>query len=222
MNVKAIALSAFFISVFLLYQIRFIVRLKKLKKMRENVKGEDFVFGAYFDVCGCCCNPRCLMDDFECDICEACTTSETETKQSEKRADRQSDAAERKNTEKRLRVQKEYLAEIEQEKLGRKEKVEALRANGYIATDYERNKVIDTVSVNPKTGLKWTSNVARLPIEKIIIIIENEQDFEIVDEYIINKKEILEKEKTLEIICSVCGNPIKSGAVFCPNCGTEL
>lgn len=252
MNVKAITLTVFFVSVFSLYLVRFIVRLRKLKKIRGNLTEKGFVLGAYFDVCGCCCDIMCCdcdamccdticcMSELGCSCFDACY-SETAKKQREKRADRKSDAAERKTTEKRLRLQKEYLAEIEQEKLGRKGRVEALRASGYTATEAERHKVIELLSVNPKTNLLWTSTAARLSIEEIVIILENEPDFEIRDDYIINKKkkpkmefltieerakraEELEEEKIkiAKNICPNCENPFESGSVFCLNCGYEL
>ena len=54
MNVKAIALAAFFFSVFLFYQIRFIVRLNRLKKIRGNVTENGFLIGL----------PSCDLSEF--------------------------------------------------------------------------------------------------------------------------------------------------------------
>ena len=230
MNEKAITLTIFFISVFLLYQIRFIVRFRKLRKINNNVTEKGFVLGVYFPICECCCDlyfDRCCRDRTE--------------RQLEKIADRKRAAFERKTTERRIKEQKEYLSEIEQKKKGRKERVEVLRASGYTATEKDRHKVIELLSVNPKTNLLWTSNATRLPIEKIVIILENEEDFEIRDEYILNKKikpkvEFLtieerakraeelkeDKRKIAEKICPNCENPFETGSDFCPNCGFEL
>ncbi|MCK5045592.1 MAG: hypothetical protein KAS22_03365, partial [Candidatus Heimdallarchaeota archaeon] len=57
MNEKAITLSIFFFSVFLLYQIRFIVRLRKLRKIKgiETGKGH-FMEGVGLIDCNCCCD----------------------------------------------------------------------------------------------------------------------------------------------------------------------
>jgi len=224
-NEKAIAISAFFISIFLLYQIRFIVRLRKLKKKRENLTEKDFILGAYYNVCGCCCDSMCIMSELGCNCFDAYYSSETAKKQREKKAERQSDEVERRTAEKRKIEKKEYIALIELEKIDRPERVEVLRASGYTANERDRNKVLDIVSINPKTGLPWTSTTARIPIEEVVLIIESEPDFEIKDEYIINKKKLLlEKEKKIaaENICPICNNQFELGSDFCPNCGYEL
>jgi len=217
-NEKAITLTIFFISIFLLYQIRFIVRLRKLKKNNGNVIGNGFVLGAFCgpcDICDCpCLFLPCALLNTEID--------EVLQRQQEKRADRQSDEVERRTAEKRKIEKKEYIAKIELEKIDRQERVEVLRANGYTANERDRNKVLDIVSLNPKTSLPWTSTTARIRVEEVVLIIESEPDFEIKDEYIINTKKILleeEKKKATENICPSCKNPFESGSDFCPNCG---
>ena len=228
MSEKAIALTTFFISVFFLYQIRFIKRLRKLRKMEGSVAEKGYFLGSLLY---CCWDfPECCCDSLICSVC-VCTKcsekcfGESHKRQQEKRADRKSDAAERRTTERRITEQKRKLTEIEQEKTGRKERVEALRACGFTIAEKDRNKLIEIISINPRTGLLWTSNATRLPVEEIVIIIEHEPDFEIRDEYIINKKKIQEKEdkiKIAKITCPNCENLFEPGSDFCPNCGHEL
>ena len=225
LNVKAIALSVFFISIFIFYQIKFLIRLKKLKKSRDNVVGNGFQLEAY-ELCGCCCEKSlCCGIEFCFGCFQRCFRSDAFQSRIEKREAKQSDEAERKTTDRRLREKKDSLAEIEQEKIERKDRIEALKESGYIATDERRSKIIDIVNVNPKTSLSWTSNSTNLPIEEIVLIIENEEDFEITGEYIINKKKILEKEdkrKIDKITCPNCENLFEQGSEFCPNCGLAL
>lgn len=222
MNEKAIALTVFFVSVFLLYQIRFIVRLGKLRKNRGNVTEKGFILGAYdlFGCFDCCCSLGC-----NCAICAAESTHTEYERQTKKREIKKSDEFEQKDKERRRIEKEKYLFELEKEKIERKKRVEVLRTSGYTATDEERNKVIEIVSINPKTGLSWTSKTSRLQLEKIIIIIEHEPDFEIKGEYIINKKKIQEKEekiKIAKITCPNCENLFELGSDFCPNCGDTL
>jgi hypothetical protein len=221
-NEKAIAITVFFASVFLLYQIRFILRFRKLRKINRNMNDSGFVLGAYFPICDCC---NCL----DCFLIPCCIIGEDSDEVyevlQEKRAQRQSDEFERKSAERKIIEEKEYVAKIKREKIERQERLEALRVTGYVANERDRNKVIEIVSINPKTGLSWTSNATRLPVEEIVIIIELEPDFEIKDEYIINKKKMQEKEekiKITKITCPNCENLFELGSDFCPNCGYEL
>jgi len=171
LNVKAIALSVFFISIFIFYQIKFLIRLKKLKKSRDNVVENGFLLEAY-ELCGCCCEESlCCVTEFCFGCFQICYRSEAYQSRIEKREAKQSDEAERKTTERRLREQKEYIAKIEREKIERQERVEVLRASGYTANEKDRNKVIDAVSISPEINLSWTSASTRLSIEEIIIII---------------------------------------------------
>jgi len=220
MKDTTIAFVTFLLTIFLLIQIKLIGRLRKLKKIKGNITEEGFVLGAYDEsipeiaACSCCVGPCCM--GFICGKCIVCCFGERIKDQREKRAHRQSDEVERRTTERRKKEQEKYLTEIEQEKIERKGRIEALRVNGYTATEEERQKVIELLSVNPKTNLLWTSNAVGLPIEEIVIILENEPDFEIRDEYIINKK------KAVENICPNCENPFDPGSDFCSNCGFEL
>ena len=89
-----------------------------------------------------------------------------------------------------MQEQEKYITEIEQQIDKRSEKVDALRSSGYEAADYDRKKILDIISINPKTGLQWTSTVTNVPVEEITLIIENEPDYVIKNEYIINKKKV--------------------------------
>ena len=224
MNEKAIALTVFFISVLLQYQIRFIVRLRKMRKINRDLNESGFVLGAYFPICDCCNFLGCLLTP--CGIIGE-DVDEVYDGLQEKRAQRQSDKFEEKNKEKRKEEQKKYLEKIEQEKKTRKEKVDVLRENGYTASEEDRNKILETVSIKLETNLSWTSASTRIPIEKIIIIIEDEPDYEIKDEYIINKIKVLEEEETEKIetsvnICSNCANSYEFESEFCLNCGQKI
>ncbi len=209
MNEKAIALTVFFISVFLLYQIRFILRLRKLRKINRNMNEDGFVLGA-------------SLSSF-CDCCE--DADEVYEVLQEKKAQRQSEKYEQKNKEKRKIEHEKYIAGIEKERIIRKKRVEELRASGYATSEKDRKEVLEIVSINPETNLSWTSTSTRIPIEDIIIIIEDEPDFEIRDEKIIYKKKILEKEEKIriaKITCPSCENLFEPGSDFCPNCGSKL
>jgi hypothetical protein len=167
-------------------------RLKKLKKIDGNLTNEGLVLSHTDDtfpeiaICGCLSAPCCI--GFICGNCIAICFGESIINRLEKRAHRQSDEVERRATERRKKEQEKYLTKIEQEKIERKGRLEALRTSGYIATEEDRYKVIELLRPNPKINLLWVSNAVKLPIEEIIIILENESDFEIKDEYIINKK----------------------------------
>ncbi|MBK5113734.1 MAG: hypothetical protein JJE41_08885 [Candidatus Heimdallarchaeota archaeon] len=221
MNEKAISLTVFFISVFLFYQIKIILRFRKLRKINSNLNESGFVLGAYFPIGDCCNCLGCLLTP--CGIISEDSDEVYEVLQ-EKRAQRQSDKYEQRNKEKRRIEQEKYIVEIEQERRGRKEKVEKLRANGYTVAEKDRIKVIETVSISTETNLSWTSTATKIPIEKVIIIIEDEPDFEIKDEKIINKIKMPEEEKTktFESICPNCANPFEVGLEFCLNCGQKL
>ncbi|MHA1170729.1 MAG: hypothetical protein ACTSQ3_01420 [Candidatus Heimdallarchaeota archaeon] len=223
MNVKALTITVFFTVILLFYQIKLILRLRNLRKIKGNLTRKGYFLEILFSSLG-----RCDCIDDACCRASACIGSEVDEvyeAYQEKRDQKQSDEFERKNAEIRKREQKEYVAKLEQEKIERKKRVEVLRTSGYTATDKERNKVIEIVSINPKTGLSWTSKTSRLQMEKIIIIIEHEPDFEIKGEYIINKKKIQEKEekiKIAKITCPNCENLFELGSDFCPNCGDTL
>jgi len=222
-NVKALTITVFFTVILLFYQIKLILRLRNLRNIKGNLTRKGYFLETLIFSFG-----RCDCIDDACCRASACIGSEVDEvyeAYQEKRDQKQSDEFERKNAEIRKREQKEYVAKLEQEKIERKKRVEVLRTSGYTATDEERNKVIEIVSINPKTGLSWTSKTSRLQMEKIIIIIEHEPDFEIKGEYIINKKKIQEKEekiKIAKITCPNCENLFELGSDFCPNCGDTL
>ena len=221
MNEKAIAISAFFITIFLLYQVRLIVRLRRLRKINSKVTGNRFFLGVLaYNICECCCGSLCCLGKLgsECiDMCFGEKIDETV----EKIVDRKTAADERKIEEKKAREQKKYLTKIEQEKIGRKERIEKLRASDYTAPVEDKNNLLKIVSMHTKTSLSWTSDSTNLPIEEIVLIIEHEPDFEIRDEYIINKKKMQEKE-IAKITCPNCENLFEQGSEFCPNCGHDL
>ncbi|NHJ47005.1 MAG: hypothetical protein FK733_04375 [Asgard group archaeon] len=102
--------------------------------------------------------------------------------------------------------------------------VEDLKLAGYVATEEETNEIVDIVSTNPKTGLLWVSNVTKLPIAKIMIIVDDLEDYTIVDEYVVNKKmvDVEIAEKVFEGTCQSCGNPYEPDNVYCLNCGVKL
>ncbi|MHA1187843.1 MAG: hypothetical protein ACTSSK_13390 [Candidatus Heimdallarchaeota archaeon] len=107
-----------------------------------------------------------------------------------KKHDRQSEEIELASTERSRKEQEEFEARFEQEKIELKEKVEALRAKGYTASKRDKSKIMEIISNTSKTNLSWASGSTRVSKEEIILIIENEPDFEIQKEYIINKKKI--------------------------------
>ena len=115
-----------------------------------------------------------------------CTRQYNELK--ENVVNRRKNKDEQRIAERTKKEQEEYFRELDREKADRREKVEMLKASGYIATVEERNKVIEIASTNPKTNLKWASMKIGISVEKLIIIIEKESEFEIRDEYIINNK----------------------------------
>ena len=214
MQDKVITLIVFFTTLFVFIQIKFIFRLRKLRKNSPDLPGILFLseIEAGFAICFQCC-------------AYLTGTEEKRNVRQEEKAIRQSDEFERRTAEKRKKEKKEYIALIELEKIDRPERVKVLRASGYTASERDRNKVIDIVNINPKTGLPWTSTTARIPVEEVVLIIESEPDFEIKDEYIINKKKLLlekEKKKAAENICPICNNTFESGSDFCPNCGYDL
>lgn len=211
MNEKAITLSIFFFSVFLLYQIRFIVRLRKLRKIKgiETGKGH-FMEGVGLIDCNCCCDDVLDICGIPLRICFEIYKQDKEEKTA--------DQIEQKTAERHLREQEEHYIRQELEQIEGKEKVEKLRASGFKVSSRNKNKIIETANLSSETNLSWLSKSTRIPIEEIIIIIEDAPDFEIREEYIINKKKIKEIEKT----CINCRNPIEHDSEFCPNCGLNL
>lgn len=269
-------------SLFVLVQIRFALRIRKIKKNNANLPGVLIMTEALDGIGGC----------FAC--IECCGQSATVL---EKRDDEEEKKAVRERTEKMLKERDEREATKEIEVLSIEEEIEKVQemvkgspktSLGWVvnttklpikrvvviigndpnlmivndqiinlsmlteaeleeremkerirkrkvreqkpikritATEKERNKLIEIVSTNPKTGLIFASNVSKLTKEEIVLIIESEPDFEIRDEYIINKKKVRlkeEKKKAAENTCPNCENQFDPGSEFCPNCGLEL
>lgn len=89
-------------------------------------------------------------------------------------------------------IEEENKAETDQDKVEDEliRKIRSLRESGFKADKWDKKKILELVNQQPRFNLTWVSETTRIPIEHIVIIIEDEPDFEIQEEYIINKNKI--------------------------------
>jgi len=88
-------------------------------------------------------------------------------------------------------------------------------------SEEEKYKIKDLISKRQKTSLMYISNITLIPKERIITLLLDNSDFDIENEYIINKKLVVKDELTDEI-CPECNNPFKSSRKYCSTCGFEF
>jgi len=90
-----------------------------------------------------------------------------------------------------------------------------------LTVEEEISKVMDIVSKRDKTSLLYINNITSIPTERIVNLLIDDPDYEIKNEYVLNK-EMLIKEELKKLICPECNNPIELGAKYCSTCGLEL
>lgn len=229
MEISSIILLTSFLGVVYLLVIILVIILHKRNKeyMRENPV--DTFFGGF----GCCVSNDPFDNVLWC-ICAGLffflypfmmLIVYTYADFMRKRADRDSEELEIQEKERKQREIKEFEENLQKKRKDIVEKTKKLRASGFEAESGNPEKVIELASIRPKISLSWMSETTGIPEEEIIIIIEDEPDFEIRDEYIINKKKMLEKEdkiKIAKITCPNCENLFEPGSEFCSNCGHTL
>lgn len=205
MNEAIITVIAFFSILFLLVQIRFFRRLRKLKNNYNGIPGVFFLsdaldgFLSFLNCCGEATEPE--MDfkaDFEHD------------------------------EEKTKKALAEYKARTKQSK-----KTEGLSEKSSLSMEEAKVKVIDLVSKRQKTSIMYISTRTLLPNEIVIEILLEDPDFIIEDEFVINKKmpakRVIKTQEMKRIedkiaagFCPVCGTPLDSSWEYCSNCGYVL
>ncbi|NHJ38960.1 MAG: hypothetical protein FK731_02930, partial [Asgard group archaeon] len=191
MKETTIAFVTFFMTIFLLIQIKIIGRIRKL--IKKGKMGEKTHNQLMFSSNECnwiwdCCND-CIDGCFMC------------LKKHKEDIDEEED--EKKITERSLEEQREYQVERDQARIKRNERIEILKERGFKASEENKKKVLELINIKPRINISWVSSVVRIPEEEIIII-EDEQEFEISDEYIVNTKMLEEEEKKQQINDSKC------------------
>lgn len=201
MNEAIIAAVTFFLTLFLLVQIRFFKRLRKLKNNYNGIPGVFFLsdaldgFLSFFNCCGEATEPE--MDfkaDFEHD------------------------------EEKTKKALAEYKARTKQSK-----KTEGLSEKSSLSMEEAKVKVIDLVRKRQRTSIMYISTRTLLPNERVIEILLEDPDFIIEDEFVINKKMPVKRTiKTQEMkriedkiatgFCPVCDTPLDPSWEYCSNC----
>lgn len=206
MKEAIIAAVTFLLTLFLLAQIRFFKRLRKLKKNYNGIPGAFFLSDA--------------LDGFLSFL--SCCSEASEPEVIEFKADFEHDE------EKTKKALDDYKVRTKRSK-----KTEGLTEKGSLSLEKEKVKVIDLISKRHKTSIMYISNITSLPKERIIEIILEDLDFMIEHEYVINKKipatrEIKTKEmkriedKMAKGFCPICDTPLKPDWEFCSNCGYVL
>jgi hypothetical protein len=227
-----IILSSFLGVIYLLVIILVIILHRRNKEYRAEKYDGSFFGGIRW---GFGCNVS--SDPIESVLCCICAgiffilypfallISYTYIDSMRRRADRDSEKLAKQEKERKQSEIIELETNLLQKRKDIDEKIEILKSSGYKIDKVNRAKIIELASLRPRISLFWMSENTKIPEEEIIIIIEDEPDFEIKDEYVINKKKILleeEKKKIFGKICPICENPAESGSNSCLSCGYEF
>ena len=191
MNEIVAAVISLVVIFFLVAQIRFIRRLLNRRKNIENVPGVLFLS----DVLSSC---------FLCLDC--CAGSSTSMGSGDPDSDAHLEAFSGKPPDE-LEIKKA----LEDKK----------RTSVPMTVEEEISKIMNIVSKREKTSILYISNLTSIPWGRIANILGDDPDYEIENEYVINKQ-ILAKEEPKEQICPECNSPNKPGIKYCGTCGLEL
>ncbi|MHA1122303.1 MAG: hypothetical protein ACTSPC_05770 [Candidatus Heimdallarchaeota archaeon] len=216
MNEKALALATFFLTIVTFTIIRFVFRLKKIRKTQEKLP--VVLYADALDVLLCCGESGCG----ECGC--GCLSSADAVKDYVKQETEDYDS---RKHEPKPPIGKRRGYKIRKRQESRK--------------DRERSKVIRIASAKEKTNIDWVVKKASLPKERVIEILKEEPDFTVDDAYVINKKLLAkdeqahlyemirekhakeEKEQKLAIgICPECNKPIEEGSDRCSFCNYKF
>ncbi|NHJ38964.1 MAG: MptD family putative ECF transporter S component [Asgard group archaeon] len=204
--------------------------------------------------CGDCCSSSSSSDCSGCDICfygcggvtyggcgeGGCSQQETRTRTKPRTRTKITKEEQKRIIEERtIKDEQYYQKQKEQMEIVRSTRLKLLKESGYTVDEKDVAKVIELANVRGKVGLIWVSTITKLPIEVIMLIIENEPNFEVKDEYIVNRqlipedkpktfyeqldeKPIISERKIREGMCAYCNNPFETEADYCPNCGASI
>jgi len=170
MNEKAIGLIVFFTSLAIFSHVRFLLKLRKIRKNVGNVPGNFYWLGA-IDAC------------FAIAECGACCAS----------------AAEAESQAKRHREPPTEQKALSREFQGWQPDAEP-KEIVHLTYEEEREKVISIAKGSPRTSLGWVVNTTLIPVERVIGIISYEPDFFIDNDQIfylplLTKEELEEVER---------------------------
>ncbi len=198
---------------FSLLLIKILMLVRKRKGIKQIKNTDDFLLRFGLPDLSCCCDCCIGIGAIFTKIFEGARNRHRERKFA-----RQSAEIERKTAERQMKEQEQHLARLEIEKIEREEKVKKLRASGFEVTTRRKNKILETVNLSSEINTTWLSKSLSIPIEEIVLVVEDHPDFELKDEYILNKKKIEAKVN----ICPNCENVFEENSKFCPNCGHAL
>ncbi|MCK5045591.1 MAG: zinc ribbon domain-containing protein [Candidatus Heimdallarchaeota archaeon] len=202
MNQTAFGLIAFFMTLFILGQIKFLIKLRKLRKNSLDLRGDQLVMKAY--ACFSCGDVLSCCGGFS--ICCAKTSMDDGPTQYE------SSRYETKDTGEKIPPKDEKIAE--KYRLTKEQK--------------EENKVKVLIHGMPSISIETACKMTKLSKKRVVQIVTNNPNYIIVDDNLVNLK-MYSKEEAKELtaillhkICPNCESPFAPGSEFCPNCGQAL
>lgn len=205
MKETTIAFVTFFMTFFLLIQIKIIGRIRKLRMIRRKMIEIEYYQKSTGEILCDCINCFCCSSETRYCRSEAYDIIEEEFEE---------DLFEFRH---KARMEKRYKE--------RKRKQSSLD----LTLEKEKSKIIKLVDDSEKTSIWWVSSTTNIPKEDIVEILKYEPGYLIVDDYIYNQRKMT-KEEILTVkekiagwkMCPNCENPVEKESEYCPNCGTSL
>jgi len=202
LNQTAFGLIAFFMTLFILGQIKFLIKLRKLRKHSMDLRGDQLIMQAY--ACVSCCDILSCCGGFGV-CCAQISTDDGPTQY-------ESSRYETKDTGEKIASKDKKIAE--KYRITKEQK--------------EENNLKVLIHGMEKISIETACKMTKLTKKRIIEIITKDPDYLIEDENIINLKTITDekvrRKRMLQVqgICGNCENPFEPGSEFCPNCGQAL
>jgi hypothetical protein len=210
MKETTIAFVTFFMTIFFLVQIKFIRKLRKLRKENERIIPDGLFVESVWDVIEIV---LIIIGGFFSIIFLIWICKDTIDKgKLERKKTLEESYEEKVPSEKRKRKYEAYMKKIKQEK----------------------SRIKELTKGKEETNIWWISFTAKVPKEKIIEIFEEDPDF-IIENGVVYNKELTSKEELQNVrkrkerreriakgICPECEVPFEIGEiseVYCKNCG---